>query len=95
MNFFTVRDLRTAPKSIWDSLAGDGEVVITNNGKPSALMLDISDGNFEETLQAVNQARAMIAISNMRKKAAAAGLDKMTMEEIDAEIAAARRENNL
>ena len=38
MNFYTVRDLRTTPKSIWDSLTTNGEVVITNNGK--ALMLE-------------------------------------------------------
>ncbi|MCL2433350.1 MAG: type II toxin-antitoxin system Phd/YefM family antitoxin [Clostridia bacterium] len=90
MNFYTVRDLRTSSKSIWDSLEGDGEVVITNNGKPSALMLDISQGDFEDSLRAVRQARAMIAINNMHKAAADAGLDTMTLEEINAEISAAR-----
>ena len=42
MDFYTVRDMRTTPKSLWDSLTADGEVVITNNGKPTTLMLDIS-----------------------------------------------------
>ena len=90
MNFFTVRDLRTIPKNIWESLSEDGEVVITNNGKPTALMLDISSGNFEETLLAVKQAQAMIAVNNMRKKAASAGF--MSDENINAEIKAAREE---
>ena len=90
MNFFTVRDLRSSPKNIWDSLSGDGQVVITNNGKPSALMLDISDGNLEVTLSAFKQAQAMIAVNNMRKNAAAAGY--MSDEEINAEIVAARAE---
>ena len=89
MDFFTVRDLRTSPKSIWDSLAG-GEVVITNNGRPSALMINIPDGDFEETLNSVRQARAMRAFNSMRRKAAEAGY--MTEEEINAEIAAARKE---
>ena len=89
MNFYTVRDLRISPKNIWDSLSNGGEVVITNNGKPSALMLDISNGNFEETVRAIKQAQAMIAVNNMRKKAAAAGY--MSEEEINAEIKAARR----
>lgn len=57
MDFYTVRDLRTTPKSLWDSLTADGEVVITNNGRPTALMLDISDGTFEESLKAVRQAK--------------------------------------
>ena len=89
MNFYSVRDLRTTPKSVWENLSADGEVVITNNGKPTALMLDITDGSFEETLKAVRQARAMIAFNSMRAKAAERGY--MSDEEIEAEIGAARR----
>lgn len=89
MNFYTVRDLRTTPKSIWENLAVDGEAVITNNGRPMALLLDIADGDFEETLKAVRQAKAAIAFNSMRGKAAAEGY--MSDEEIEAEIAAARR----
>lgn len=89
MNFYTVRDLRTTPKSIWENLAVDGEAVITNNGRPMALLLDIADGNFEETLKAVRQAKAAIAFNSMRSKAASEGY--MSDEEIEAEIAAARR----
>lgn len=88
MNFYTVRDLRTTPKAIWENLTDDGEVVITNNGKPTAIMIDISDGNFEETLKAVRQAKAMIAFNMMREKAASRGF--MTDEEIEAEIDATR-----
>lgn len=90
MDFYTVRDLRTTPKSLWDSLTADGEVVITNNGRPTALMLDISDGTFEESLKAVRQAKAMIAFNAMRERASRCGF--MTDEEIEAEIAAARSE---
>ena len=89
MNFYTVRDLRTTPKSIWDNLSSDGEVVITNNGKPTALLIDIADGGFEETVKAVRQAKAMISFNSMRQKAASSGY--MTDEEIEAEISAARR----
>ncbi len=89
MNFYTVRDLRTTPKSIWDNLSADGEVVITNNGKPTAIMIDISDGSFEETLRAVRQAKAMIAFNSMRTKAASKGF--MSENDIEAEIEAARQ----
>ena len=88
MDFYTVRDLRTTPKSLWDSLTADGEVVITNNGRPTALMLDISDGTFEESLKAVRQARAMIASNAIRERASRCGF--VTDEEIAAELAAAR-----
>ena len=89
MNFYTVRDLRTTPKSIWENLSADGEVVITNNGKPTAILFDITDGSFEETLKAVRQAKAAIAFNAMRARAASEGY--MSDEEIEAEIAAARR----
>ncbi len=88
MDFYTVRDMRTTPKSLWDSLTADGSVVITNNGKPASLMLDISDGSLEETLKAVRQAKAMIAFNAMRERAAVNGF--LTDDEIEAEIAAAR-----
>ena len=88
MNFYSVRDLRTESKQVWENLSAGGEVVITNNGKPSALMIDIPEGSFDEIVQAVRQAKAMIAINAMRRKAAASGF--MTEEEIEAEIAAAR-----
>ena len=90
MNFYSVRDLRTTQKAIWEYLEKDGEVVITNNGKPSALLFDISNGDLEETLKAVRQAKAMLAFNSMREQAAARGY--MTDEEIEAEIASARQE---
>ena len=90
MNFYSVRDLRTTQKAIWENLEKDGEVVITNNGKPSALLVDIGDGDLEDTLKAVCQARAMMAFNSMRTKAAEKGY--LSDEEIEAELAAARRE---
>ena len=90
MNFYSVRDLRTESKNVWENLSAGGEVVITNNGKPSALMIDIPDGGFDEIVQAVRQAKAMIAFNNMRRKAAQRGF--MTDAEIEAEISAARSE---
>ncbi|MBR3494707.1 MAG: type II toxin-antitoxin system Phd/YefM family antitoxin [Clostridia bacterium] len=88
MNFYSVRDLRTESRRIWEELASGGEVVLTNNGKPSALMVEIPEGGFEETVQAIRQAKAMIALNNMRRRAAQAGF--MTDEEINAVIAQAR-----
>ena len=87
MNFYSVRDLRNDSKGMWENLKG--EVIITNNGKPAALMLDISEDNFEIMLQAIRQAKAMIAFNNMRSRAAANGF--LSDEEIAAEIAAARK----
>ena len=88
MNFYSVRDLRTDTKNMWEKLSSGDEIVITNNGKPSALMISIPDGGFDETVQAVRQAKAMIALNRMRRKAAKAGF--MTDEEIESVIADVR-----
>lgn len=88
MNFYSVRDLRTESKSMWADLNSGSEVVLTNNGKPSALMIDIPEGKFDEVVQAVRQAKAMIALNNMRLKAAREGFK--SDDEIEALITEAR-----
>lgn len=89
MEFYSVRDLRTDSKSMWRTLASGREVVLTNNGKPAALMIDVSNSDFEQVLMAIRQAKAMIAYNSMRAVAAENGY--MSEEEIEAEISAARR----
>lgn len=88
MNFYSVRDLRTDSKSMWADLTSGDEVVLTNNGKPSALIIDIPEGSFDEIVQAVRQAKAMIALNSMRRKAAKAGF--MSDEDIESLIDEAR-----
>ncbi len=88
MNFYSVRDLRTDSKSMWADLNSGDEVVLTNNGKPSALIIDIPEGSFDEIVQAVRQAKAMIALNSMRRKAAREGF--MTDDDIESIIVEAR-----
>ena len=88
MNFYSVRDLRTDSKRMWAELESGDEIVLTNNGKPSALMISIPEGGFDEAVQAVRQARAMIALNSMRKRAAREGC--LSDGEINAIIAEAR-----
>jgi antitoxin (DNA-binding transcriptional repressor) of toxin-antitoxin stability system len=92
MKFITVRDIRTSPARIWRELPEEQEMVITNNGKPIALLTPLSDENLEETLSAIRRARAANALRQIREMARERGLDKMTEEEIQAEIDAVRRE---
>ena len=93
MNFYSIRDLRSETKNICDKVRQSGEVVITNNGKPSVLMLDISEDNFDEVVRAIRQAKAMIAFNSMKAIAAANGY--MSDSEIEDEIKAARSERRL
>ena len=88
--FFTVRDLRSTSKTVWDTLEKQKEVVITNNGKPTALMIPIDDNNFDDVLASVRQASAMRAVNRMRMAAAESGASRFSPDEINAEITAAR-----
>ena len=90
MNFYSIRDLRSETKNICEKVRQTGEVVITNNGKPSVLMLDISEDNFDEVVRAIRQAKAMIAFNSMKAIAAANGY--MTNSEIEDEIKTVRSE---
>ncbi len=90
MNFYSIKDLRIETKNICENIRQNGEAVITNNGKPTVLMLDISENNFEEILRAVRQAKAMIAFNSMRATATKNGY--MSESEINEEIHATRKE---
>ncbi len=92
MNFYTVRDLRTHPREVWDKLADGNEVIITNNGKPSALMIEIDDENFEDVLAGLRQSKAMRALNKIRLGSVRNGKSEMSLEEINVEISEARRE---
>ena len=53
-------------------------------------MIPIDETNFDDVLSTVRQAYAMRAITRMQLAAAKGELDKMSLEDINAEIAAAR-----
>jgi antitoxin (DNA-binding transcriptional repressor) of toxin-antitoxin stability system len=92
MKFVTVRDFRTGSANIWATLPQEQEMIITNNGKPVALLTPISDKTLEETLSAVRRAKAINAVKLLQQQSVRNGTDKMTLEEINAEIKRARKE---
>ena len=94
MKFITVRDLRTTPAQVWKALPEEQEIVITNNGKPIALLTPLTDTDLEDTLASVRRARAINAVKKMQAAAVAGGISGMTMEKIDQEIRAYRKNKN-
>ncbi len=92
MKFYTVRDLRTHPREVWEKLSESHEVIITNNGKPSALMIEIDDESFEDVLASVRQSVAMRAVNKLRIASVISGRSEMPAEDIEAEIHMVRRE---
>lgn len=89
MKFFSVRDFRTNSSKIWSNLKADGEAIVTNNGKPNAILINVNEDNFEETLRAIRQAKGMMAFNSMRQKALNKGF--LSQNEIEQEINEARQ----
>ncbi|HUT37175.1 MAG TPA: type II toxin-antitoxin system Phd/YefM family antitoxin [Planctomycetota bacterium] len=92
MKFITVRDLRSRTAAIRKELATERDMVVTANGRPFALLSSVHPDRVEEDLLAIRSARALRAMDRIQAWSKARGLDKMTMEEIDALIAKVRRE---
>jgi antitoxin (DNA-binding transcriptional repressor) of toxin-antitoxin stability system len=91
MKFITVRDLRSNTAAIRRDLASEEEIVLTANGRPFAVMTRVEPETLEDEVQAIRRARARLAVERIRAKAKAAGLDRMSMDDIDAVVAEARR----
>ena len=95
MKFMSIRELQKSTIKIKNALSNDGKIVITTAGKPTALMIPISEENFEETLTLLKQARFAKAVQAMQQSAARNGLEDMTMDDIDAEVAQYRKEKRV
>lgn len=93
MKFITVRDLRSSPAKVWKDLPAEKEMIITNNGKPVALLTPVSDQNMESTLRAVRKARAASAIEKLQFDARKNGTDMLSDQEVEREIAETRAKN--
>lgn len=92
MKFVTVRDFRNKTAAIRKDLSSEQEIVLTANGHPFAILAAVDEDTFEERLDALRRARARALLDRIRAGAKAKGVDKLTMQEINTEIARVRRE---
>ena len=91
MRFLSVRDLRSNSGKVWQDLLAERELIITNNGRPIAILAAINEANLEESLAAFRQARAVEAVASLQRRSAEQGTSAITMDEVDAEIRAVRK----
>ncbi len=92
MRFVSVRELRSKSAELWRDLPSEGQMVVTNNGKPVAILAAVGDVGVEQTLAQFRRNRALSAVEAQQIRSVASGHDRITMEEIDAEIQAVRLE---
>ena len=91
MRYVPVRELLTSPTAVWDVLGADGQIVLTNNGRPQALVIGVDSESLTDTIETVRQAQLMRLVAAQQAASVAAGLDHLTMDQIDAEVTAARK----
>jgi PHD/YefM family antitoxin component YafN of YafNO toxin-antitoxin module len=92
MEFVSVRELSKSPKDTFDKLGADGKAVITNNGRPQAILVKVDASSFENTLSMLQKLEFMQNLTELRLASRSNGSANMTLDEINAEIAAARAE---
>ena len=92
MQFLTVRELSKSPKETLLTLNKDGKAVLTNNGKPQALLFKIDADSFEKTLSLLQKLEFMQNLNEMRLTSMRNNNSTMTLDEINKEIKAARKE---
>ncbi len=92
MDFVSVRELRTRSAAVWKALNREKELVVTSNGKPIAVLAATTGSTLEASLAALRQARAQLAVAAMQQRAREADADALSLEDVNAEIRAARRQ---
>jgi hypothetical protein len=92
MQFISIREFNSSPEKTRSTLKKEGKLVLTNNGKPSMLVLDIINQDFENLIDILNRAESIKLLEEIQLQAARGGLDTLSMDEIDAEKNAYRRE---
>jgi hypothetical protein len=91
MKFLSVRELRGNSARVWEELPTERDMVVTNNGRPVAILSTVTEAGVEESLAAIRRARATLAVTLLQKRSVERGLDRIRPSAIEDEIAAVRR----
>ena len=93
MQFVSMREVTASPKETQAKLAASKELVVTNNGNPTMLVIDIANKDFMRTIDYLRRQEALDILHDIQVFSSRNGKDKLSMDDIDAEIAAYRKEN--
>jgi len=95
MNLVAIKDLKQ-PRVLKQRLRAEKELLLTSDGRPVAVLVNVGAGDDPEALiQSVRDSRSRLALSRVRESARRAGTDRLTLEQINREISAARKARKL
>ncbi len=92
VSFISPRELSKQPGKVMARVSRDGPQVITQNGVPAAYLVPASGRGIEADLDALRRLLLGRALDSAQAEAARSGVSTMTMDEINSEVAAGRRE---
>jgi hypothetical protein len=70
MQFVPYRKLRNEPSALRKKLESEGELIVTVDGKPFALMIYLNDSEgIQDTLLMVSRLKAQMAVRSIRSQA--------------------------
>lgn len=91
MSYLTVKDLKQT-RDLWRQLSVERELVITRDGKPCAILVEVNSESCDESLAEIRRGLFSAAVSRIRRKAIN---QPIAGEEVDAAIAESRRERGI
>ena len=91
MKFVSVRELRDRTTQLLHDLEREKDLIVTNNGKPVAILTATDSESFERSLSEIRRCRAADALSALQRDAQERRLDRFSMDDIDDEIQACRK----
>ena len=85
------RELSARPGRALAAVSRTGRVLVTANGKPKAIMIPTSEATFTRDMEMLDGVALTQAVEAIRADSVTNRTDVITMAEIDAEVAAARK----
>src|ERR1017187_2859469 len=91
MKLIAIQDLKQ-PRRLKERLLAEKELLLTSDGRPVAVLVNVDASEDPETmLQSIRDPRARIALGRVREAAAGSAAARLSLAEINREIAATRK----
>ncbi len=91
MSTISVSELKKKPASQWLKTGRKDDLIITSKGQPVAVLMRIGANSLKSIRSLLRSVRALQAQAALQDAAAANGTATLSISDVDAEIAAARR----
>jgi hypothetical protein len=91
MKLIAISELKQ-PRRLKQRLQAEKELLLTSDGRPVAMLLNLEAAEDPESiLQSIRDSRSRLALGRIRESARASGANRLTPEQINAEIYGARK----